>query len=139
MTADVSSARLAVVTGRTHVLVVEDEVEPLGLVESLLVAAGFKVTACSDPAAALEQVLKGSPPPDLLLSDMRMPGMGGHALLAKVRERLPEIRAGFMSGFAHAEGSGEGLAIEVLQKPFSQGQLLAYVEEQLGRAAPLES
>ncbi|HPK65761.1 MAG TPA: response regulator, partial [Thermoanaerobaculia bacterium] len=74
---------------------------------------------------------------DLLLSDLRMPRLGGGELAKALRRTLPTLRVLFMSGYTERSGvgDGDGLAREtVLQKPFSNADLLAAVEEAL--AAP---
>ena len=71
----------------TRVLVVDDDADTLDAVRHLLELAGARVsTACSAPAAF--QAIEGSPP-DVLLSDIGMPGEDGISLIRRVRSLDP--------------------------------------------------
>ena len=59
------------------VLVVDDEPDILRLVETVLTRAGHKVVTASNGERAIEKVRKMSSAPDLLLTDVVMPGLSG--------------------------------------------------------------
>ena len=58
---------------------------------------------------------------DLLITDLKLPGMGGHALLAALRERRPDLPALLISGFdaEMSESGALGEGVSFLQKPFT--------------------
>ncbi len=80
-------------------------------------------------AAGLAEVEKGSRF-DVVVSDMRMPGMDGAALLARVRERDPTTVRVILSGFTDEEGMLRtiGVAHRVLAKPCDSATLVAVIE-----------
>jgi CheY-like chemotaxis protein len=116
-----------------HILVVEDQPELAQLTRYLLQPAGYTVTVTTDPATAIAHLHTGVHP-DLLLTDVVMPGITGPALAKALRARHPGLRVLYMSGYAagvlsqgHLE---EGDAL--LQKPFNRDTLLAAVSRALG-------
>ena len=70
----------------THVLVVDDEENIRLVLRTLLVKHGYEVTAASSAEEALEKVAEE--PPDFVIADVRMPGMSGIDLVAKLREAV---------------------------------------------------
>ena len=72
----------------THVLVVDDDEDTLEAVRHLLEQAGARVTAVGSAGAAF-QAIEGEPP-DVLLSDIGMPGEDGISLIRRVRALAPE-------------------------------------------------
>jgi two-component system, cell cycle sensor histidine kinase and response regulator CckA len=125
---DTASASLA--RGSERVLLVEDEGPVRELVRRVLESAGYEVLAAGLPGEA-ERLLEEAGHIDLLLTDVVMPEMSGYELVGRVRERRPEIRALFMSGYAHRV-SGEAIAEgELLKKPFSPEQLARAVRAAL--------
>jgi CheY-like chemotaxis protein len=96
--------------GKIDVLVVEDDpVTSRGYME-LLSLWGFATRAAHNGIAALAQIR--STRPDILLSDLDMPGMNGYELLSIVRRRYPEIRTVAMSGAFGGEQIPPGVAAE---------------------------
>ncbi|MFN7723583.1 MAG: response regulator [Rubrivivax sp.] len=71
-----------------HVLVVDDSRTMRGSVVMTLELAGYRVTSASDGREALDHLQRGLRP-DLLLTDIVMPGMGGIELIREARKRLP--------------------------------------------------
>ena len=71
-----------------HVLVVDDDDDTRELVRTILEYAGALVTVAAGAPAALEVVARLSP--DVILSDIAMPGADGYALLRQVRASTPE-------------------------------------------------
>jgi CheY-like chemotaxis protein len=117
--------------GRERILIVEDRAEVRTAVERVLSAYGYDVNVAVDGRGALE-LLARIQPPDLLLSDVRMPGMNGPSLAREVRQHLPHVRVLLMSGYSDVDiplGDGE----RVLAKPFTTAHLTAAVREALDR------
>lgn len=109
-----------------RVLVIDDEPEVLEGCKEVLSHKGFDVALCSDSLEAIPQ-LKASAAFDVVLLDIRMPGMEGTDLLPlikKVRPDLPVIVVSAYSDDAH-QGYCRSLgAFEVLGKPSSPEVLL---------------
>jgi len=117
--------------GRERVLVAEDRPEVGRVVARILAGCGYEVTLTRGAAEALERL--AAEPPDLLLTDVRMPDMDGPALAREARRRRPGLPVLFMSGNADAttkDDAGE----RILAKPFTPGSLAAAVREAIDRA-----
>jgi pilus assembly protein CpaE len=69
----------------THILVVEDSEITLFKLKAILVRLGYTVTTYSNPIEALEWLNKSKNVPDLILSDVNMPGMNGFTFVRKLR------------------------------------------------------
>ena len=118
---------------RPRILLVDDNADMREYVARVL-GERYTVDAVADGAVALERAL--AEPPDLLLSDVMMPGLNGFELLRHLRghprtRTLPII---LLSARAGAEASLEGLesgADDYLVKPFSSRELLARVATHL--------
>jgi two-component system, cell cycle sensor histidine kinase and response regulator CckA len=107
------------------VLVVEDEPAVLTLVKKVLERAGYRVLAAENGEAALKRLQETDAGPDLLLTDVRMPGMDGPTLAGVVRRRVPGCAVVFMSGYAEQElPMGELGADSFIEKPFTPALLL---------------
>ncbi|HET9945923.1 MAG TPA: PAS domain S-box protein, partial [Actinomycetes bacterium] len=117
-------------SGSGHVLVVEDE-EMLGrALRRVLERAGYSVTDVRSAEDALE--LDFSDGPDLVVSDVTLPGMSGLELAARVRRLRPQVRVLLMSGYAEPAESTVDADLPLLVKPFSLDTFLAQVDEVLG-------
>jgi two-component system cell cycle sensor histidine kinase/response regulator CckA len=105
-------------SGVRTVLLAEDDPALLWIFAEALQAAGLSVVAAADGAAALESAAH-SGPIDLLVSDVRMPRMGGFELAQKLRAERTELKVLFISGTEDTTPNGEPL----LAKPFRPGDL----------------
>jgi two-component system cell cycle sensor histidine kinase/response regulator CckA len=111
-----------------HVLVVEDQPELAQLISHLLEPAGYSVTVLTDPQRAIAD-LPGGFTPELLLTDVVMPGLTGPELANALRERYPGLPVVYMSGYAAAVDAPEGdEEANLVQKPFNRDTLLAAVQ-----------
>ena len=127
-----------------HVLVVEDDAEMRQLLEDELGAAGWTVTAVGDGAAALAALARRGC--DAIVTDVRMPVMGGDELLARVRAADPGLPVVVMTAFGSVESAVEAMragAYHYVTKPFRMDTLIATLvaalEERRARAAVLQS
>jgi DNA-binding NtrC family response regulator len=108
------------------VLVIDDEASMLETLGILLRGEGFEVAARTSGRAALEEW--DTVRPDLVLTDIRMPGMTGMDVLAAVRQRDPEVPVILMTAQASLQSAIEAVnrgAFYYLQKPFSNDDLVA--------------
>jgi two-component system cell cycle response regulator CpdR len=111
------------------ILVVDDDANVRQFVRLALEDAGYSVTAAASADEAW-RILQQSPP-DLLLTDIVMPGANGLVLAARAHKLKPDLHVIFMTGFAqeyHDELSGS----VCLSKPFSIATLLSAVESAIG-------
>ena len=118
------------------VLVVEDETAIREVVGTTLRRAGYRVVEATDGQDALGRIEAARP--DLVLTDILMPRMGGTALARELSERCPDLPIAFMSGYAADFGEDGGSAERAgmfLPKPFTGRELRAFVSLQLARAA----
>ena len=119
-----------------RVLVIDDDEEIRTIVEHMLGGAGHQVEVALDGAEGLR--LFGKSPPDLVLTDINMPGLDGHDVIEAIQVLHPEVPIIAISGggaIAQDElllkASAVG-AVEIIMKPFEFRQLVGAVERALG-------
>lgn len=116
----------AVPASRTVVLIVEDEILIRMLLAEALRQADYEVVEAANGEEALS-VLHASPDPDVLITDVRMPGaVDGFELAAYVRRSKPRLKVIITSGHAGPDGAIH-LADAFLPKPYQLGALVARV------------
>ena len=101
------------------VWVIDDDRSIRWVLEKALQKADMDVTLFSSAAGVLERLAEG--PPDVVLSDVRMPGMDGLSLLAKINQTYPELPVIIMTAHSDldsAVAAFHGGAFEYLPKPF---------------------
>ena len=111
---------------RPKVLIVDDERAILDTVEILLRGEGFDAAVAQSGREALERFDDTSP--DIVLTDIRMPGVSGLDLLEAVRDRDPEVPVILMTAQASLQSAVKAVnqgAFYYLQKPFSNAELVA--------------
>jgi len=121
-------------TGTASILLVEDDRRVRLLAKDVLEGFGYTVHAFANGEEALAAVASLDPMPELLITDVVMPGMNGRVLAERVAELLPAIRVLFMSGYTQdiiAEHGALRVGIEFLAKPYSVAQLARRVQEVL--------
>jgi CheY-like chemotaxis protein len=119
------------------VYIAEDNPILLQGLERALTANGYGVRTAVDGAAMLE-LLRGSPLPDLLLLDVMMPVLSGIEVLDAVRAdpRTSHLPVMLITAAAEEVLPGAGLEdrqVEVLMKPFRLNELLSRIEEHVDR------
>jgi CheY-like chemotaxis protein len=114
-----------------EILVVDDEKNIRELVRTLLERAGYRVTEAADAETALQILEERMLEPNLLLTDIVMPGMNGLALAAKAHHLRPSLPVIFMTGFAN-EYQAELSGSVCLRKPFKPPDLLAAIQDVVG-------
>ncbi len=121
--------------GRERVLVVEDDDHVRHFTRRVLTDGGYQVTEAPSGAAALVLVRAGEVP-DLVITDVLMPVMGGVELAERLREVAPQVPVLFISGYAEDPGL-QRMAGEVpfLPKPFTPPDLLGAVRRALEPAS----
>ena len=133
--APVPAPAVAVPRPTERILLVEDEELVRKAALRTLQAAGYQVVAASGGAEALATLAQGGPLPQLLLTDVVMPGMNGRVVAESVKRLHPEVRVLFMSGYAQDIVGHEGVVdpgLDLIEKPFTGPELLARVRAALG-------
>jgi len=113
-----------------RVLIVEDEEKLSRVLELQLLSSGFEV----DKAASAEDALKFADQADLVLTDLRLPGMDGLELLSLIRRQDSQTPVIVMTAFSTVETAVEAMkagAVDFLTKPFSLDHLMAVIAKAL--------
>lgn len=116
---------------RETILLVEDEPAVRQLFAHALARAGYRVHEARNGQEAIKVFDQHGDTIDLLLTDMRMPYMGGGELAQHLRARRVSLKLICISGYPGVVD--EKLAADFLAKPFSRDALLAKVREVLDR------
>lgn len=120
----------------SRVLLVEDEAGVRITTRRILERHGYTVIEARDGADALRIWRSHRDDIDVVITDVRMPGLGGPEMMAQVHAEQPTLPVVFVSGYSGAPPSSEGRAHEAfVQKPFTADALLSAVQDVL-RAAP---
>ncbi len=119
---------------RTLILLAEDEPAVRSVMRRILELRGYRVVAAGNAEEALHAVDAVGRAPDLLLTDVVMPGMGGRQLSTELRARYPGLRVLFISDFPTVLVTG-ARAVDpdppVLSKPFDHFALCSAVRSAL--------
>jgi two-component system response regulator HydG len=113
-----------------------------GLRESLertLTREGYRVVLASDGRAALERVQAGGV--DLIVTDLRMPGLTGLELLRAAKAIMPDVDVILLTAFGTVEEAVKAMkdgAYDFLTKPFRREQLIKLVDKALERRDLIE-
>ena len=116
-----------------RILVVDDDPDLLGLLRLHLSTAGYEVRAAEDAIQAGYMVL--AEPPDLIITDVRMPHMDGFEFVAtlKADSSVPDIPVIFLTSSDDDYDRGKALgAVGYVTKPVRADRLLALVAEHVG-------
>lgn len=117
-----------------RILVIEDEPRILAFLARGLEAEGFSVCAAASGPAGLKRTL--SDRPDLVILDLRLPGLDGLSVLREIQRRRPELPVVIVSARSDLQTKLRGFGLgasDYLAKPFSFDELLARIRVQLRR------
>ncbi|MCB9593275.1 MAG: response regulator [Sandaracinaceae bacterium] len=124
-------------TGQGAILVIEDDEQVRMVVERMCARLGYQVavTASGEEGLAALDAAR----PDVVLLDVRMPGMGGHETLARIRERDAELPVIVVSGFVEEPELDAMRRLGTagfLQKPVALAELSRALRAALGDSSP---
>jgi two-component system cell cycle response regulator CpdR len=117
-----------------RILLAEDEEALRAFISRALAQDGHEVIATADGGEALDVLTREQGRFDLLLTDIRMPGMDGIALALAAARDHPELMILLMTGYADQRERAHGLDAlihDVIAKPFSLGDIRKAVAEAL--------
>jgi PAS domain S-box-containing protein len=120
--------------GSETVLVVEDDPSVRGFAVIALRQFGYDVAEAKGGAEALQLLSTYGGKPDLLITDVVMPGMSGRKLAEAVKEKFPALKVLYMSGYTNDAIVHHGVLaaeLQFLHKPFTHGGLVRKVREVL--------
>jgi response regulator RpfG family c-di-GMP phosphodiesterase len=115
-----------------RILVVDDEKVIRDMLADFLSMEGYVVRTAEDGAAALGELAKGSY--DLVISDLKMPKMGGIALLDEIGKTAPDALTVIMTGFGTVETAIDAMkrgAYDYVLKPFKVDEVIHVVHRGL--------
>ena len=118
--------------GSETILLVEDEVSLLRTTADFLQSAGYHVLEANSGERALQLLNETSVRPDMLLTDIIMPGRSGREVAAEVHRLGLRIPVLYMTGYTDDVILHHGMfadSIALIQKPFSRGALLTKIRE----------
>ncbi|HEY6261889.1 MAG TPA: sigma-54 dependent transcriptional regulator [Nitrospiraceae bacterium] len=104
---------------QSRVMVVDDDADTLSLLREVVEKEGYQVETAEDAEMALRKL--GEWQPDLVITDIHMPGMDGLALLAAVREKVPDVLVILLTAYGSLKTAVDAIkagAFDYLSKPF---------------------
>ena len=119
------------------ILVVDDDLNILAVLEARLSSIDYRVLTASGGEEALE-LLKNKPV-DLMITDVKMPGMGGMDLFSAAQAIHPGLPVMFLTAYGTIPDAVKAMkagAIDYLTKPFNGRDLITKVQEVLRKNAP---
>jgi excisionase family DNA binding protein len=126
-------ARVTPISGRPRVLVVDDEASIRDLLAKTLALAEYDVDVSPDGRSALERMRMY--PYDLLIADLKMPGMDGLTVIREAKRYKADLPVIIITGFSTESSAIEAVNLGVagyLTKPFRVPQVLAAAARALG-------
>jgi signal transduction histidine kinase/ActR/RegA family two-component response regulator len=119
------------------VLIAEDEDAVRELASEFARSAGYQVLAARDGLEALAIAQSATQPVHILLTDVVLPHIRGPRMAQSFRERMPELKVVFMSGYLEYQKEEGILPGDLfLQKPFTRDALIQKLEEALAKPTP---
>lgn len=118
----------------TKVLLVDDEVEFASALSERLRLRNYDAKAVYHAEDALPAVRKDKP--DVVLLDLKMPGMDGIEILKSIKDFNPAIQVIILSGHGDKETVDEGIkagALDYVMKPVDIGEIIRKIEQAKGR------
>ncbi len=116
----------------TRILIVDDEIDMAENLQLLLEQAGHGTIVETKSTKVMDTVDREQP--DLVITDLRMPGVDGLALVERIKASQPEIPVIVLTGYASVDSAVEAMkkgASDYLPKPFSSEELFLRVDKAL--------
>lgn len=116
------------------ILIVEDDESVRILAARALERIGHQIEMAGDGAAGLERISQAGGGYDLVVSDIRMPGMDGIEMAKAAARLFPGLRIMLVTGYADQRERAadlDGVIVDVVQKPFTLAEMRGRVERVL--------
>lgn len=129
--------RAAAASDRPRILVVDDEQAVRDLLSKTLTMADYDVDAADDGPSAIEKMRAVEY--DLLITDLKMPGMDGLSVIREARKLAADLRVIIITGYSTEASAIEAINLGVsgyLTKPFRLPRILAAAARALGEPVP---
>src|ERR1700733_5108346 len=117
---------------KTTILVVEDEAKMRRLLELQLGEEGFAVFSAGDAETGLQLLVREKP--DLVVTDLRLPGMSGLEFLQAVKRANAALPVVVMTAYGTVESAVEAMKVgasDFVTKPFSLAELVLVIRKEL--------
>ncbi len=120
------------------VLIADDEAHVVRILQRTLERAGFQVESCPNGEAALARLREE--PPDVLISDVQMPRMGGRELCQRIQAEWPDRRFPIVVITSRPEYEERAWSHDIdnlyfMEKPISPRRLVALLERHVSQSA----
>ncbi len=125
---------------KQSILIVDDDRNVLEVLEARLSSAGFSVFKTAEPKDAMD-ILTANPI-DLMISDMKMPGMSGMELFHDVRSFQPSLPVIFLTAYGSIPDAVSAMkagAVDYIAKPFDGQELLKKLRKALPASTPRQT
>ncbi|HEX2056014.1 MAG TPA: sigma-54 dependent transcriptional regulator [Nitrospiraceae bacterium] len=122
--------------GAGKILIVDDEIDALDNCRRMLSRLGHDCATEHDPIRAMERIHQDRP--DLVLTDLRMPGLDGMGLLAEVKRVDPTIKVVLLTAYATLQTAVESMrqgALDYILKPYTSKDLEEVTRRAFGEPA----
>jgi len=122
-----------------HILVVDDEPLTRGSLYEVLKFEGYRVTTANDGVEALESIRKSQP--EIVIADLKMPGMDGLSLLRKIKAEHSETVVVLITGYGTIETAVEAMkegAFDYITKPIVDGEIKVVIQKILNQQKLME-
>jgi CheY-like chemotaxis protein len=120
--------------GHETILVVEDDRDVRAYLVELLRDLNYRVLSAHDAVSALGLIEEGDIRIDLLLTDVVLPGMNGRQLAEQAKNRRPDLKVLFTTGYSRNAIVHQGRldpGVAMIQKPITQDGLAARIRDLL--------
>jgi two-component system, NtrC family, response regulator len=121
------------------VIVIDDEINAAAALETLLTEDGYEVWRANDARSGLQLVEKNEP--DVVLTDLRMPGMDGLELLTRIKEARPETLVILMTAYGTVKTAVKAMKLgaeDYLPKPIDIEELEVVLQKTIEKKELLE-
>jgi signal transduction histidine kinase/CheY-like chemotaxis protein len=122
------------------ILIADDEAIVVSLIRDMIEDEGHRVTTASDGQSALQAVKQRAF--DLIVSDIRMPGMNGIELVRAARELQPDVAVIFITGYADLSSAKDAIqqgAYDYIMKPFELTEIRTAVNNALKKRSEVST
>ena len=115
-----------------NILIVDDDRDMQTILSDTLELEGYKITVAGDGKAALKEITSSSP--ELILLDVKLPGMSGLEILEKIRKINKRVVVIMLTGYGDIKDAVQAIklgAFDYITKPFDDEDMIANIKNAL--------